>query len=159
MIMPRDAPASTRASAKYTPYIHLSSHLIFYPSLHPSYLRRHRNGSQQRTVARTRRPSPEPVDRRQNQSTVARSRRQPFERPASEHHERFNRSIESNQSLNISPSPNRIELRPPREAPQTTTVQTYSQRTPIKNDSNQSINQINTINRSIQSGRAFDRAD
>src|SRR5207302_1824665 len=91
-------------------------------------------------------------DRRQNQSTVARARRQPFERPASEHHERFNRSIESNQSLNISPSPNRIELRPPREAPQTTTVQTYSQRTPIKNDSNQSINRINTINRSIKSG-------
>src|SRR6266566_2858408 len=80
MIMPRDAPASTRASAKYTPYIHLSSHLIFYPSLHPSYLRRHRNGSQQRTVARTRRPSPEPVNRRQNQSTVARTR-QPSPEP------------------------------------------------------------------------------
>src|SRR6266576_1714647 len=73
--MPRDALASIYASAKYTPYIHLSSHLIFYPSLYPSYLRRHRNGSQQRTIARTRRPSPEPVNRRQNQSTVARTRR------------------------------------------------------------------------------------
>src|ERR1700685_622317 len=80
----------------------------------------------------------EPDDRYQNQTTVARSRLRPFERPASEHHERFNRSIESNQSLDISPSPNRIELRPPREAPQTTTVQTYSQRLPIENDSNQS---------------------
>ena len=33
--------AFTRAFAKYTPYIHLSSHLIFYASLHPSYLRKH----------------------------------------------------------------------------------------------------------------------
>src|SRR6202044_3986191 len=43
--------ASTRASAKYTPYIHLGSHLIFYPSLHPPYLGRHQNDSQQTTVA------------------------------------------------------------------------------------------------------------
>src|SRR6266704_407833 len=51
--------ASTRASA-------LCSHLIFLtflPSLHPPYLGRHQNGSQQRTVARTRRPSPELDDR------------------------------------------------------------------------------------------------
>src|SRR6266702_3209582 len=113
----------------------------------------------QTTVARTSRPSPEPDDHRQGQTTIARARRQPFKRPASEHHERFNRSIELNQSLDISPSPNRIELRPPREAPQTTTIQTYSQRTPIKNDSNQSINRIRQCLRScrplpqLQTGR------
>ena len=28
------------------PYIHLGSHLIFYPSLHPPYLGRHQNASQ-----------------------------------------------------------------------------------------------------------------
>jgi len=28
-------------SAKYTPYIHLGSHLIFYPFLYPPYLGRH----------------------------------------------------------------------------------------------------------------------
>ena len=58
--------ASTRASALY-------SHLIFFtlPSLHPPYLGRHQNGSQQRTVARTRRPLPEPDDDRcQNQTTT-----------------------------------------------------------------------------------------
>ena len=33
--------ASIRASAKYTPYIHLGSHLIFYPFLYPPYLGRH----------------------------------------------------------------------------------------------------------------------
>ena len=104
--------AFTRAFAKYTPYIHLSSHLIFYPSLHPSYLRKHQNGSQQITVSRTRRPSQNQMtvarldDRYQNQTTVARTRRRPFERPASEHHERFNRSIKLNQSLDISPLPN-----------------------------------------------------
>jgi hypothetical protein len=38
---------------------------------------------------------PEPDDRYQNQTTTAtRTRRQPFEQPASEHHERFNRSID-----------------------------------------------------------------
>src|SRR6266403_288500 len=39
-------------------------------SLHPSYLGRHQNGSQQRTVARTRRLLLELDDRRQNQTTV-----------------------------------------------------------------------------------------
>src|SRR6266700_2370538 len=48
----------------------------------------------QTTVTRTRRPLPEPDDRRQNQTTVTRTRRPPFEQPASEHHERFNRSID-----------------------------------------------------------------
>jgi hypothetical protein len=66
--------ASTRASAKYTPYIHLGSHLIFYPSLHPPYLGRHQNDSQQTTVAGARRPSPE-LDDRQSQTTVVRARR------------------------------------------------------------------------------------
>ena len=58
------AVASTRASAKYTPYI---AHLIFYPSfLTSSLLGRHQNSSQQRTVARTRQPSPELDDDRSN---------------------------------------------------------------------------------------------
>src|SRR5437016_10362116 len=42
------------------------------PSLHPPYLGRHQNGSQQRTVTRTRRLSPEPEedDRNQHQTTT-----------------------------------------------------------------------------------------
>src|SRR6266700_631669 len=119
MIMPRDAPASTCASAKYTPYIHLSSHLIFYPSLHLSYLRRHRNGSQQRTVARTRRPSPEPDDRRQHQSTVARTGR-----PSPEPDDR--RQNQSTVARTSRPSPEPDDHR----QSQTTTVQTTSQRAP-----------------------------
>ena len=71
--------ASIYASAKYTPYIYLGSHLIFYPSLHPLYLERHQNGSQ-KTVVRTKRLSPEPDDRYQNQTTVARTR-QPSPEP------------------------------------------------------------------------------
>ena len=40
------ARSSARASAKYTPYIRLGSHLIFYPSFLTSSLpRRHQNGS------------------------------------------------------------------------------------------------------------------
>jgi len=47
----------------------------------------------QTTVARARRPS-EPDDRCHRHTTVARATRQPFERPASEHDKRFDRSIE-----------------------------------------------------------------
>src|SRR6266699_586839 len=49
------------------------------PSLHSPYLGRHQNGSQQRTVTRTRRLSLEPDDRYQNQTTVARARRPSLE--------------------------------------------------------------------------------
>ena len=57
-----------------TPYIHPGSHLYFYPSLYPPYLGRHQDDSQQTTVARARRPSPSPDDRRRSQMTVARAR-------------------------------------------------------------------------------------
>ena len=61
---PRYIP-DTRASAKYTPYIHLGSHLIFYPSFLTSSLPRgHQNDSQQTTVAGAGRPLPEPDDHR-----------------------------------------------------------------------------------------------
>src|SRR6202042_1332372 len=96
------------------------------------------------TVARTRRPLPEPDNDHLN------------DQPANTTNDSINRSIELNQSFDIGPSPNRIK------ASQTTTVRMCSQRTAIENDSNQynqSINRINTINRSIESGRAFDRAD
>ena len=66
--------ASTRASAKYTPYIHLGSHLIFYPSFLTSSLPRETLERQpaddrrqnQTTVAGARRPSPELDDRRRS---------------------------------------------------------------------------------------------
>jgi len=78
------------------PLVHLNTTLFFtLPSLHPPYLVRHQNGSQQRTVARTRWPSPEPNDRR--------TRRQPFERPASEHYERFNPVLLSAFNISIRP--------------------------------------------------------
>ena len=51
--------ASTRASAKYTPYIHLGSHLLFYPSFLTSSLPR---GTLERQPA---------DDRRQSRTTVA----------------------------------------------------------------------------------------
>ena len=54
--------ASTRASAKYTPYIHLGSHLIFYPSFLTSSLPR---GTPERQPA---------DDRRQSRTTVVRAR-------------------------------------------------------------------------------------
>jgi hypothetical protein len=73
---------------------------------------------------RTRRPLPEPDDDRLN------------DHPANTTNDSINRSIEPNQSFNI--GRHRIESRPPREAPQTTTVRTFSQRTAIENDSNQS---------------------
>ena len=67
------AQSSTRSSAsgpRYIPdslsYVATLFFLSILPSLHPPYLGRHQNGSQQRTVARTRRPSPELDDRRQN---------------------------------------------------------------------------------------------
>ena len=63
--------ASTRASTQYTPYI--ATLFFTLPSLHPSYLGRHQNGSQQRTVTKTRRP---------------------FEQPASEHYKQFNQLID-----------------------------------------------------------------
>ena len=79
------------------------------PSLHPPYLGRHQNGSQQRTVTRTRRLSLELDDGRLNNQL------------ANTTNDLINRSI---------------ELRPPREVPKTTTVRMYSQRTTIENDSN-----------------------
>src|SRR6266568_1973866 len=96
----------------------------------------------QTTVTRTRRPLPEPDDRYQNQTTVTRTRRplpEPDDRrsnnqPANTTNDSIDRSIELNQSFDIVT----IESRPPREAPQTTTVRMYSQRTAIENDSNQS---------------------
>src|SRR5437016_14236197 len=72
------------------------------PSLHPPYLGRHQNGSQQRTVTRTRRLSLEPDDDRRSNQT------------ANTTNEAINRSTES---------------RPPREVPKKTTVRMYSQRT------------------------------
>jgi hypothetical protein len=74
--------APTRASAKYTPYIHLGSHLIFYPSFLTSSLPRETPERQpaddrrqnQTTVAGARRPSSEPDDRRQSQTAVARAK-------------------------------------------------------------------------------------
>src|SRR5437016_7330844 len=65
------------------------------PSLHPPYLGRHQNGSQQRTVTRTRRLSLEPDDDRLSNQ------------PANTTNDLINRLIES---------------RPPREVPKTTTV-------------------------------------
>ena len=72
--------ASTRASAKYTPYI---ATLFF---THPSFLT-----SSLPRKALERQPA---EDCRQNQTTVARTRRPPFKRPSSERHERFNQSID-----------------------------------------------------------------
>ena len=84
--------------------------------------------------------------------TVTRTRRRPFERPASEHHKRFNQSINR-----IEPE---LQYRPIAESNQGLLggtpddhVQKYSQRTAVETI------QINTINQSIESGRAFDQAD
>src|SRR6266568_5761931 len=66
-------------------------------------------------------PLPEPDDRRSNNQ------------PANTTNDSIDRSIELNKSFDIVT----IESRPPREAPQTTTVRMYSQRTAIENDSNQ----------------------
>src|SRR5437016_228369 len=81
------------------------------PSLHPPYLGRHQNGSQQRTVTRTRRLSQKGEEERMSKQ------------PANTINDSINKSI---------------KLRPPREVPKTTTVRMYSQRTTIENDSNQS---------------------
>ena len=90
--------ASTRTSAKFTPYIAIW--FLTLPSFLTSSLPREAPEWQpedrcqnQTTVARTRRPSPEPDDRRQNQTTVARTRRRPFKQPGNEYHKRFNQSI------------------------------------------------------------------
>ncbi len=81
----------------------------------------------ERTVARTRQPLLEPDDDRLN------------DHPADTTNDPINRSIELNQSFNIGPSPNRIKASyGGMEAPQTTIVRMYSQRTAIENDSNQS---------------------
>ena len=76
--------------------IYPGSHLISYLSLRPPYLGRHQNGSQ-RTVVRTRRPSPEPDNDRLNNQ------------PANTTNDSINRSIELNQSFDIGLSPNRIK--------------------------------------------------
>ena len=65
--------ASTHTFAKYTPILP-PYFLPILSSLYPPYLGRHQNGSQQRTVAKTRRP--------------------PFKRPASERREQFNQLID-----------------------------------------------------------------
>jgi hypothetical protein len=87
----------------------LCSHPILYPSLHPPL-----GGT--RTAA-SRGPSPNPDDRRQNQTTVARTR-QPLpgldddlsnNQPANTTNDSIDRSIELNQSFDIGPSPNRIK--------------------------------------------------
>src|SRR6266567_8106595 len=90
------AVASTRASAKYTPYI---AHFIF---THLSFLTSSLLGeAPERQLVE---------DRRQNQTTVTRTRRRPFERPASKHHGRFNQSIDQIElELQYRPSPNQIK--------------------------------------------------
>src|SRR6267142_4362685 len=73
--------ASTRVSAKYAPYV--ATLFFTLPSFLTSSLPREVPERQpaedrcqnQTTIARTRRPSPEPDDHRQNQTTVARARR------------------------------------------------------------------------------------
>jgi hypothetical protein len=70
-----------------SPYIHLGSHLIFYPSFLISSLPRKAPERQpaddrrrrQTTVAGARRLSPELDDRRRRQTTVARARRPSLE--------------------------------------------------------------------------------
>src|SRR6266699_3747406 len=90
------AVASTRASAKYTPYI---AHFIF---THLSFLTSSLLGE-----APERQPA---EDRRQHQTTITRTRRRPFKRPASEHHRRFNQSIDQIElELRYRPSPNQIK--------------------------------------------------
>src|SRR6266436_4796633 len=68
--------ASTRASAKYTPYI--ATLFFTLPSLHPPYLAERQPAEDRRqnqtTVVRTRRPSSEPGNRCLNQRTVVRTR-------------------------------------------------------------------------------------
>ena len=111
----------------------LYSHIIFYPFLYlTSFLPKE---------APERQPA---EDRRQNQTTVIRTRRPLREpdddrlndQPANTINDSINRSTELTRAL-IS-ARRRIKSRPPREAPQTTTIRMYSQRTAIGNDSNQS---------------------
>jgi len=108
--------ASTRASAKYTPYI--ATLFFTLPFFLTSSLPKETQG-----------PSPEPDDRYQNQTTV---------RTTSQRTPRMIQSIDQlNWTRALISARRRIKSRPPREAPQTTTVRIYSQRTAVENNSNQ----------------------
>ena len=115
----------------------LCSHLISYPSFLTSSLPREAPERQpedrcqsQTTVARTRRPSPEPDDDQSNGQ------------PANTTNDLINRSIELNQSFDIGLLPNQIK------ASYGGTPDDRSQRAPIESDSNQ-YNQLNQAEPSI----------
>jgi len=86
------------------PLVHLNATFTL-PSLHPPYLGRHQNGSQ-RTVTRTRQPSPEPDDRRQNQMTVDRDDNHSNDQPANTTNDSIDRSNRTRASI---PARHRVE--------------------------------------------------
>ena len=105
-------------------------------------------------------------DCRQNQTTVARTRRPPFERPSNERHERFNQSINQIepelQYRPVAKSNQGLLGRHPRQ-PQP--ANTYRERFELiqsinqSNQYNQSIDRINIINQSIKSIQSIDQSN